>query len=521
MKIIYSLLGLIFISLLLNIKSLEEIESLVPKTRSEAPDYFCTWNLQGYTISNYNSKEMRKAMNEENLFGPGEYQNWPAKLYSEIREDLTFLLDDSWDIAQDNNEKPQDFKNDEFGNASLSITRFPSFDLGSNERNLKHLTNKIKGLGWKSLGLWVACQSPNSTGVFNTEHFTQRLKESNNAGVTYWKVDWGIKSRDEDFRKKLSTLAREVSPNVLIEHGTFQGLGNPSPQFISISDVARTYDVDNCIAQAQTIQRVVELLEYKVQNDDKGNTPKGIINCEDEPYIAVGLGCSIGVMRWGWAGKLPNGDINKAFPESGRDYNRRIDEVIRAVRWHRIAEPFGVNDDVKIGFEQEKDYWVKEKGDEGSKDKVNSPDCPMFVSRGMNLPTISESYNDQQPRILASKYPNGCYAVVTVGRQLEHTHVFNEVSVNIEVDNLENPIGIFGIYKQLTIKTQRKVNPIKCKVYAQDLKSLDSPDDITSKVILEEDNLVIPGSVINEIGLSLAKGGDKSDPGLVLLVKED
>ena len=72
MKIIYSLLGLIFISLLLNIKSLEEIESLVPKTRSEAPDYFCTWNLQGYTISNYNSKEMRKAMNEENLFGPGE-----------------------------------------------------------------------------------------------------------------------------------------------------------------------------------------------------------------------------------------------------------------------------------------------------------------------------------------------------------------------------------------------------------------------------------------------------------------
>ena len=226
-------------------------------------------------------------------------------------------------------------------------------------------------------------------------------------------------------------------------------------------------------------------------------------------------------MRWGWAGKLPNGDINKAFPESGRDYNRRIDEVIRAVRWHRIAEPFGVNDDVKIGFEQEKDYWVKEKGDEGSKDKVNSPDCPMFVSRGMNLPTISESYNDQQPRILASKYPNGYYAVVTVGRQLEHTHVFNEVSVNIEVDNLENPIGIFGIYKQLTIKTQRKVNPIKCKVYAQDLKSLDSPDDITSKVILEEDNLVIPGSVINEIGLSLAKGGDKSDPGLVLLVKED
>ena len=111
-------------------------------------------------------------------------------------------------------------------------------------------------------------------------------------------------------------------------------------------------------------------------------------------------------MRWGWAGRLPNGDINQPFPESGRDYNRRIDEVIRGIRWHRIAEPFGVNDDVKIGSNQEKDYWVKEKDDEGSKNKVTSENCPMFVSRRMKLPNISEPYNDQQPRVLASKYPN-------------------------------------------------------------------------------------------------------------------
>ena len=95
MKIKCLLFGLLFISLLFNIKSLEEIESLVPKTPSKAPDYFCTWNIQGFCISNYSSIEMRKAMNEKNLFGPGEYQNWPGKLFPEIREDLTFLLDDS------------------------------------------------------------------------------------------------------------------------------------------------------------------------------------------------------------------------------------------------------------------------------------------------------------------------------------------------------------------------------------------------------------------------------------------
>ena len=306
-------------------------------------------------------------------------------------------------------EKPKDFKNDEFGNASLSITRFPSFNSGSNEKNILALSNKIKSLGWRSLGFWVACQSPNSSGDFNTEHFAKRLKESNNAGATYWQVDWGIKSRDEEFRTKLSTLAREVSPNVIIEHATFQDLANPSPEFISISDVCRTYDVDNCIVQAQTIQHVDEVLKYKVNIDNDGNIPKGIINYEDEPYIAVGLGCSIEVMRWGWAGKLPNGNINPAFPESGSDYNRRIDEVIRGIRWHRIAEPFGINDDAKIGSNQEKDY----------KNKVTSENCPIFVSRRMNLPTISEPYNDQQPRVLASKYPNGRYAVVTVGRQLQ------------------------------------------------------------------------------------------------------
>ena len=42
MKIKYLLFGLLFSSLLFNIKSLEEIESLVPKTPSKAPDYFCT-----------------------------------------------------------------------------------------------------------------------------------------------------------------------------------------------------------------------------------------------------------------------------------------------------------------------------------------------------------------------------------------------------------------------------------------------------------------------------------------------
>lgn len=46
-----------------------------------------------------------------------------------------------------------------------------------------------------------------------------------------------------------------------------------------------------------TIRRICDLLPYKTVEG-----AKGIINCEDEPYIAVGLGCAIGVMRHPFAG---------------------------------------------------------------------------------------------------------------------------------------------------------------------------------------------------------------------------
>lgn len=72
--------------------SAQNKHSLVPDTPSKAPDYFCTWNLQGYLVSHQDTKVTRKAMNEDNLFGKGKYQNW-ANCYPRIREDLYLVLD--------------------------------------------------------------------------------------------------------------------------------------------------------------------------------------------------------------------------------------------------------------------------------------------------------------------------------------------------------------------------------------------------------------------------------------------
>lgn len=125
-----------------------------------------------------------------------------------------------------------------------------------------------------------------------------------------------------------------------IEHASFQDGGTHHPEFIRFSETIRSYDVNNQIAQAQTLQRLHDLGEQPDCELDGW----GIINCEDEPYIAAGLGCAIGVMRHPYVGNLPNGKQDVYFADLGpqsRRLKNRLNEIVRAVRWHRIALPFG------------------------------------------------------------------------------------------------------------------------------------------------------------------------------------
>ncbi|MBO5872199.1 MAG: hypothetical protein J6Q75_06125, partial [Bacteroidaceae bacterium] len=99
----------------------QKLESLVPTTPSSAPDYFCTWNIQGYLV-NYESTELqRREINEANIFGQGKYQNW-ANFFPRIRKDLYFVMDDSWDIPANENSS----NNPYLGTAQLNEERFPT-----------------------------------------------------------------------------------------------------------------------------------------------------------------------------------------------------------------------------------------------------------------------------------------------------------------------------------------------------------------------------------------------------------
>lgn len=488
----------------------QKLVSLVPATPSKlSADYFCTWNIQGYAVSYVNSDIMRGAMNEKSMMGKEKYQDWIG-LFPTIRQDLIFVMDDSWDIPIDQNRISN---NPYLGMVELDQSRFPTFTGNPSER-LKKLTDCVKKAGWKGLGGWICAQKAiNCTDVPEKEYWIERLKAAQAAGFQYWKIDWGEQSRNDDWRRMISSLGKQYAPNLFIENAM-------KNEYIEFSDALRTYDVENIIAQPVTIQRICDLLPYKTESG-----AKGLINCEDEPYIAAGLGCAIGVMRHPFLGDLPNGNKDNVFPAVGRNLKRRLDEVVRGVRWHRIAEPFGVEgagtymvDTVKLQdtWDLHKDETWRENSSGRVVGELIKEKTPARVSRGMGLylPEVADTSFDR-PIVLASKYPNGAVSVVTIGRTIGREYVSKKVSVTLKLDDWEAPIGIFGYYKDITFVFSTQSIGKKMNVFAQDLAG-DTPVDITKQVKFSKNKLTIPGEVIEKIGLMNATEGDLSDPGLIL-----
>ena len=479
--------------------SVNDPGSLVPDTPSNAPDYMCTWNIQGFVHDQDGPERFREAMTEDYIFGEGKYENW-INFFPSIKEDLYFVMDDSWDIPADVNNGSNDY----LGTVELDQTRFPSFT-GTPVERLTKLTQKIKDMGWKGAGGWICAQkSDRYPDVPEEEYWSERLKAANEAGFSYWKVDWGHNQRNEQWRKMLTSLGKEHAPELWIEHAM-------EFEYVEFSDVFRTYDVENVTAQPLTIRRVSEMLGYEAQDG-----VMGIINCEDEPYIAAGLGCAIGIMRHPIDGPTPSGLKDNAFPPVGHNYKKCLDEVVRGVRWHRIAEPFGVNNDGQIDPTNLEDYWIyKDRDswvgrDEGS---IMREEAPAIVSRAMPLPEVSDRSEDR-PYILASTYPNGAVAVAAIGRALGREYVTKEIDVKVKGSDWCAPVGLFGYFKSVTIEYASEA-PAKAKIWAQDLAG-DTPVEVTAEVKIEGNKIIIPSEVIRRVGLMNATEGDLSGPGLVV-----
>ena len=220
----------LFLSLLLPIMaaSAQPPASLVPTTPSTASDYYCTWNLQGYVCSygaGAGSNDLRLEINEDNLFGcqlgykvwgheqakttqtsgqppcevtwivPSRYQGWLSH-YPMLHADLTFVLDDSWDIPHGPgpdgaSKRPhgRNYDNEHLATMAIAPDRFPSFQ-GDDLQRMTQLVKAVKEQGWRSLGGWVCAQNPiglthEYTGLENT--YENSLRWTTEQEERFWK----------------------------------------------------------------------------------------------------------------------------------------------------------------------------------------------------------------------------------------------------------------------------------------------------------------------------------------------
>ena len=459
--------------------------SLVPDTPSTAPDYFCTWNVQGFACSYSNASDQADMMIEANLFGAGPSQNWLG-FYPEVRADLTFLLDDAFDfpLGGGHNHPAR-------GSVELDSARFPSYK-GTPAERLAQLSKDVKAKGWRDLGLWICNSRPNVDGlpIDSDSYWGERLAWSQRAGIGSWKVDWGIGIPGKPLWKfRVTPRARAAAPDVWIEFGT-QG------------DIYRTYDVAISVSIPETIRRIAQFLGKQDPNDRR------LINCEDEVYIGAGTGSSYGVMRHPLTGNMPNGKPDGFLTPHFRDVKRRMDEVTRAVRWHRIAQPFPKGDAATI--------------DEVTLSDFKSRPAPARIARGgLALPTVTMPDGGKEPPyVLCCRHPDGETAVATIPRNLGHNGrsgiTFPLADVTLEAGELTRPVGIFGEYASLTLLTRSAL--AGKRILAQDLAGK-TPVDITTEVKVGNGRLTIPGAVIHRVGLMAVIPGDISDPGLVLAVE--
>ncbi len=489
----------------------KKCENLVPDIPNPTPDYYCTWQTQLYATSDGKPLKQRACIGERQLFDKEKPYGW-AYFYEKARQDLIFVMDDSWDV-------PLNGDSEYYGTLVLNKEKFPSFvdDKSDSADAMKALNEKIKSIGWKSVGAWIcANKSSRYPDVDEYKYFIERLKLSEYAGWGYWKVDWGYHASDFEFRKRLSKEAHKHAPSVIIEHAIVK-------EIIPYSDAYRTYDVPAIMSIPMTMDKMHEFLDIAPCENEFSS----IINCEDEVYIAASLGCSMGIMRNPYAGNLPNGKPDPSFPDCHRRLKTKLTEITRAVRWHKIAPAFGVdNENTYFSDTLLTDTWVfEDKEAEIEEWWLKKPQIALCmngntltktgcaaISRNMNLPIILPDDNGDVPYVTAAKNPNGSVSIATVGRTRNRRYWIPECTIEIEVGNADT-FGVFGEYKKLVLVFAEKCD--FSKILAQDLAS-DFSYDITDFVDFEENKAMISGDIIHNIGTFEQSSKDTSEPGVVI-----
>ena len=434
--------------------------------KSEQKSYYCTWLAQNFIAERFGKERAavhpefagdqgancaRDMLNEHTVFGKGGMAQVNA------RADLYLVLDDGWDVPYHTASVSKQC----FGSLEVNEARFPSVN-GKPAERLRVLNERAKSFGWKGLGIWVAAQK---CGKSYNKPFTEADEESwrerilwcKQAGVTYWKVDWGTSEHDVAFRRFLTEAAAELYPELTIEHavccppvngntealqrgavGRFQDdtkISGLSKQAVAYSEVFRSYDVTPQFSAASTLDRAAYLLPFA----------KGYLNVEDELYLAAALGCQMGVMRSVYGKGLDEWDDSD-----------RLQEIDAALAWQKIAPPF-VGGEVETSEEILADEWTFRENEfwyQPINGRTIRQGAPAIVSRNAPLAEVKAGATGEKP-FVACALNQGAYSVAVLPRTLNGKRAYVGGKVVCSLPEMPEKIALFGSAEGFEIRWEQ------------------------------------------------------------------
>ncbi len=508
----------------------EEIQNLVPIEVGTAPNYWCTWYWQNYLILKgqevtnpdagtvYTNSAAREQMTEENIFGE---HGMARIMLPKTRSDYYFVIDHGWQNKR--------IKENTFFTLIMDTLDFPRYAHLKPKESIKQMNIDIQALGWKGLGLWVR-------GNPSEEEMRKFVEWSKYAGVEYWKIDGG-----DTKHYYASKIKNEIYPELTLEHVTGAGPINPKwdvPELslypsvysseeevskqldalhtIKNTDVFRTYDAAPLLVSTTTMQRVHDILLQTAGNSEY----KAFLNIQDDCNIAAALGLLVAAKRHPMNTPRMYKGKDLHFQISGnRHVDKRLNEMDRLALWQRIASPmpagygtymFSSQNLVDSIVFQESDTWYKP-----TYGKMVRQSAPAIMARNIVLPEVK--FKELAPYVMASKFPNGAIAIATEGRVTPNqSWIHPKADITLKEVEVNKPVGIFGHYNSLSLEFSQNL-PEEIKIYAQDLLS-EKAIDITKKVTIHKNKIIIPGVLIEEIGTMAGDTGDISAPGMVIKI---
>ncbi len=146
---------------------------------------------------------------------------WATQYFDRILKDLYIVFDLGWEVPAGLQFDRERWR---LGTQELAVDKFPSCT-GLPFERLRKLNDMTRQAGWRGAGIWIPAQAPGDgkDGQMMPQdrleaYFRERLGWSREAGIGYWKVDYGARAGNSAFRRMVSRLAHETPPGITVEN---------------------------------------------------------------------------------------------------------------------------------------------------------------------------------------------------------------------------------------------------------------------------------------------------------------